>query len=269
MTQCVIGIDCAVDPKSVAVASGLLSGDRLTLRDVKLCSSDCLPGPTAAQYARGRNDVLFTLDAPLGWPQALGPALSRHEAGRPLEPSANRLFRRETDGFIRKNIGKQSLDVGADRIARTAKDALDLLQSLGGYIGIPVELAWHESDRGPRAIEVYPAATLKAHGIRASKYKKPNEVDARRTILNSLRERMDIEGDGQILLSSSHALDAAVCVLAGADFLRGLSFRPTDLLTSRKEGWIWVRDPRLQPVCNPADRADEYRATARSRRSSA
>jgi hypothetical protein len=60
----------------------------------------------------------------------------------------------------------------------------------------------------------------------------------------------------QVLLENSHMLDAVVCVLAGADFLRGQCFRPKNLLSSKKEGWIWVREPELKPACNPVDRAD-------------
>src|ERR1700732_4645810 len=249
----IIGIDCAVDPCHVGVANGVLSGDQLSLIDVKLCSCSCLPAATAAAYAQGHGDVLFALDAPLGWSRHLGPELFRHSAGQPMEVSADRLFRRETDGFVRENVGKQPLDVGADRIARTARDALDVLQAIGTQLGEQVELAWDESARGRKAIEVYPAATLKAHGVRASGYKKPEDSEGRREIAAALEERMTIKGGGQLLLKNSHALDAAVCVLAGADFFRGQSLRPKDPLTSRQEGWIWVRNPQLESARKPLD----------------
>jgi|LSQX01.1.fsa_nt_gb hypothetical protein len=37
-----------------------------------------------------------------------------HLAGEAININSNPLFRRETDRFIRRNIGKQSLAVGAD-----------------------------------------------------------------------------------------------------------------------------------------------------------
>ena len=36
------------------------------------------------------------------------------------------------------------------------------------------------------------------------------------------------------------ALDAAVCVLAGRDFIRGHALSPPDLDEAKREGWIWV-----------------------------
>jgi len=236
--------------------------------DVKLCSVDCLPAATATGYAKGLDDILFALDSPLGWPEALGPELSRHEAGRPLRVSADLLFRRNTDRFIRAKIGKQSLDVGADRIARTAWGALSLLESISSELGVQVALAWEASLQGAQAIEVYPAATLKAHGILASGYKRPEQVEGRQTIIDSLLERMDIECDVQRLLDNTDVLDAAICVLGGADFLRGESFFPEDLVNAKKEGWIWVRDPGLPPAYNPSIERTEPAASRPARRSS-
>jgi hypothetical protein len=39
---------------------------------------------------------------------------------------------------------------------------------------------------------------------------------------------------------NDHLIDAAVCVQAAADFLRGRCQPPPDLELARKEGWIWV-----------------------------
>ena len=264
----IVGIDCAVDPRRVGVAAGVLRRNRLSLTDVKLCTLECLPAATVTAYAKGLDDILFALDSPLGWPESLGPELSRHEAGRYLEVSADRLFRRNTDRFIRAKIGKQSLDVGADRIARTAWGALNLLETISSELGEQVALAWNTSIKGAQAIEVYPAATLKAHGILASGYKRPEHVENRQTIINSILERMDIECDEKRLLNSADALDAAICVLGGADFLRGQSFPPEDPIIAKKEGWIWVRDPGLPPAYNPSIERTESAASRPARRSS-
>jgi predicted RNase H-like nuclease len=252
----IVGIDCAVDPQRTGAAVGLLSGEHLSLRRVKLCSNDCLPPSTAVEFAEDQRDVLFALDAPLGWPQALGVELRDHEAGRPLGTGADRLFRRDTDRFIKRHIGKQPLDVGADRIARAAVSALGILHAIAAELEEQIKLAWRPTDRGRMAIEVYPAATLEAHGIRATRYKKPEQRPARESIVDSLSKLMIIEEEmRQALLASADVLDAAVCVLAGADFLLGRSLPPEDLPTAKKEGWIWVRDPVKWPACNPADQA--------------
>jgi Protein of unknown function (DUF429) len=115
----IVGIDCAVDPQRTGAAVGVLSGDHLSLKRVNLCSNDCLPAATAVEFVEGQRDVLFALDAPLGWPQALGIELSNHKAGGPLSTCADRLFRRDTDRFIKCRAGKQPLDVGADRTSFT------------------------------------------------------------------------------------------------------------------------------------------------------
>ncbi len=85
--------------------------------------------------------------------------------------------RKGTDRFIKAEIGKQPLDVGADPIAPTAVAALRLVAEIRKLTGHPIALAWSREVTGPAAIEVYPAATLPAHGLPASGYKKsPDET---------------------------------------------------------------------------------------------
>lgn len=97
------------------------------------------------------------------------------------------------------------------------------------------------------AIEVYPAATLKAHGLDHKGYKK-NETkhrDARRRIADALATRMTLEVDAALLHASDDRLDAVACVLAGVDYLRGHAKHPTpeQRQLGEREGWIWVRSP--------------------------
>jgi hypothetical protein len=69
-------------------------------------------------------------------------------------------------------IDKQPLDVGADRIARTAHAALRLLQELRERTHMSIPLAWDRNFKPEvQAIEVYPAGSLKSYGIRHSGYK--------------------------------------------------------------------------------------------------
>lgn len=151
------------------------------------------------------------------------------------------LFRRETDRDVKRRLGKQSLDVGADRIARTAVSALRLLSRVRERLGAPIPLAWSPQFAGLAAIEVYPAATLRAHGLSDRAYKAAPETGAREKLIVELSTRATIEAGHKAMISNADALDAAICVLAGADFLRGLAQPPTDLKLAQREGWIWVK----------------------------
>lgn len=238
----VVGIDCATDAKKVGLALADCDGDKCALVEVELGQSIELLVRKIASWLPRSGPALLALDAPLGWPATLGPALVQHVAGEPIAENPNLLFRRGTDRFIRTEIGKQSLDVGADRIARTARAALLLLADVRDLTSHPIPLAWSPKvTDGPAAIEVYPAATLTAHGLRASGYKKSSDETERAEILRGLGETVEIEPNLMALLrSNADALDAVVCVLAGSDFLRGRTLPPPNLDEAKREGWIWV-----------------------------
>jgi hypothetical protein len=132
--------------------------------------------------------------------------------------------------------------VDADRIARTAQATLRLVAGIRKLTGHPIALAWsREVLDGLAAIEVYPAATLSSHGLRASGYKNSRDEKQRAEILQGLGERVEIEPKLRTLLTSNaDALDAVVCVLAGSDFICGHALPPPDLDEAKREGWIWV-----------------------------
>lgn len=242
-----IGVDCATDPAKVGLARGVFD-DGLTLLEVRTGGREVELQETLRHWlASGEGPVLLAFDAPLGWPAPLGPALAGHRAGAPLPDPPNALFRRETDRFIQRRLGKTPLDVGADRIARTAHAALSLLSWLGSPGTLP--LAWDPEAFGPVAVlEVYPAATLPRHGLPARSYKRPDQGAAREVILRGLAARMQLPADQEALRTQPDALDAAICLLAAADFLRGEALPPEDRSLAEREGWIWVRDPRLDPT---------------------
>ena len=192
----------------------------------------------AGWIAQGSPTIL-AMDAPLGWPIKLGHQLSHHSAGERIDCEPNELFRRETDRVVKEKLGRQPLDVGADRIARTAHAALQLLGELGQVTGCPIPLAWHSDVEGVSAIEVYPAATLTAYRIRSSGYKRKDQPEARAEIVEGLRSHLELPDDVSLVLSNADALDAAVCVLAGADYVSGRAVQPTDMAAAEKEGWIW------------------------------
>jgi len=244
MTVTIIGIDCAVSPKRTGLALGVFEKGWARVEQVVLGETRNSVIRTVANWIARSPNPLIALDAPLGWPTALARVLPAHQAGAPVDAEANKMFRRLTDRVTKRETGKLPLDVGADRIARTARAALGLLQDLRQRTGLEIPLAWKP---GPpdnaSAIEVYPAATLKVCGITNTKYKRKRQVEVRRGMLEPLREFIDLPTDEGPMLVSSDALDAVVCLLAGADFLRGDVIEPTDLDVAKKEGWIWVRSP--------------------------
>ncbi len=240
----IIGIDCAVDEKNVAVARGYVDEGLVRVTDAIQCGKRS-PADVVCEFAEEAKTIL-AFDAPLGWPSALGAVLINHRAGAELSSYGHALFRRTTDIIVKRETGQQPLDVGADRIARTAAAALSLLGSIRERLERPVALAWnHQEMADISAIEVYPAATLRRLGVNHRSYKKPIEKDreARVLMVEALARSLDLRAVREAVLQSADALDAAVCVLAAADFLAGNCRVPSseEREVAEKEGWIWFR----------------------------
>lgn len=254
----VIGIDCSTDQRKVGLAWGDYSTAGPERGAVTLVAAQ--RGPAAAnddewddvvakiaQCAREREAVLLAMDAPLGWPDSMGSALVGHTAGKPLSTTADCMFQRETDR--KERLGKKPLEVGANLIARTAHSALRHLGQIRESFGSAVPLAWDpERVEGAQVIEVYPAATLLAHGLSDKGYKGSKAKHRKkREGLTARLEKNDrlggITGDVRVQMEETdHALDAVVCCLAAADFLRGDAISPTrdQMPLAKKEGWIWI-----------------------------
>lgn len=246
----IIGIDCAVDPKKVGVAVGELRDGRVVLLDAVQCSTKRSVADAACDFAGDATRVLFALDAPLGWPAALGTALTGHRAGAPIRSIDHTLFRRRTDEVVARETGHAPLDVGANLIARTAVAALADLQRIRDRLRVPIPLAWDIPTDDAIvaivaivAIEVYPAGTLQQMGIVPRGYKKAEHVGNRMRIFDAVARVADLGAIRAVAERHADAFDAAVCVLAGADFLLGRCRAPKDgdVALARHEGWIWFR----------------------------
>ena len=234
----IIGIDCAVDPKKRGVAVGSFDGSSCSIQ-LSAARTDAEIAALVFQASEQNSRTLLAIDAPLGWPTALGCTLNSHMAGQPIPTDTNSLFRRITDQFIKEKTGKQPLDVGADRIARTAHAALSILAE----INHDVPLVWESGFSGVGAIEVYPAATLKSYGLPDTGYKDKKQRLVREKILEGL-SKLDVLPDNTgPMLDNADTLDAVVCVLAGLDFLQGNCHQPSEdqQKSAHKEGWIWVK----------------------------
>lgn len=238
----VIGMDCATDTKKVGLAMGAYSNHGIALLETKIGSDGNSIAEIIKNWIQQDDKVIFAIDAPLGWPENLGNSLYHHFAGQKLSVESNLMFRRETDRFIKIALGKQPLDVGADRIARTAHAALRIIGEVQLAINNKVEMAWNPDKLNQISVlEVYPAATLQCYGIRSGGYKEKGQNAQRDEILNGLRKVMDIRCDSIQMRQNADVLDGVVCLLAAKDFLNGDVYFPSDIDKAKKEGWIWVK----------------------------
>jgi hypothetical protein len=92
------------------------------------------------------------LDVPLGWPQAFVETLQSHQTGRPWfhkDFDKSRLYHRETDKYVRREVKKVPLSVSTDRIGVPALRAAAILSG-------------RKVDRSGEGliVEAYPAAAL-------------------------------------------------------------------------------------------------------------
>jgi predicted RNase H-like nuclease len=231
-----IGIDCATRPQKTGVALGVLHDDRVIIE--RCTTGDRHHGALELilDWVSSDDEVILGLDAPLGWPEAMGQQLAHHQAGMGLTTEPHAMFRRYTDSAIKQRLGKQPLDVGSNLIARTAHMALTLLQHLRAATGLPIPLAWAAQEGARwRAIEVYPAATRLVHG-----------VTDKGGHLTGLEAVLDWSRVADTVMASEDAADATVCALAAADFYRGRAVPPGNEALARREGWIWTGS--LPPV---------------------
>jgi hypothetical protein len=241
----VVGLDAASDWRNFGYALGrYAAGQRLTVEAAGILGDRHAPhaiDEVLLPALMREQTVLIAIDAPLGWPAALGENLTRHAAGAALDVAKDVLFRRCTDVAVRRNTGKIPLEVGAEKIARAAHSALAVLQRLRDATGQAIPLAWAPTIAAIEAIEIYPAATLLVRGLLLPGYKREESVVVRRGIARKLGA--EITGLGAFASAQDDVFDACLCLLAGKDFLDGRAVPPTpeQLPSARKEGWIWVR----------------------------
>jgi len=238
----IIGIDCSTNPKKLGIARGQLANGELIILEASVGHSK--PHQVISSWLQNSPRAIIALDAPLGWPKPMGASLSNHLAGSVIQVDSNLMFRRHTDRFIKRELNKQSLDVGANLIARTALFALKHIDSISKETGKVIPMAWSPDFPGSyAAIEVYPAATLESRGIDSSGYKKPEQLARRQEILALLGSELELNCESESIVAKDDTLDAVLCVLAAADFLNGQCYKPAmdkkDVV--EVESWIWVK----------------------------
>ena len=232
-----LGIDCATVPQKTGLALGELRDGKVHILCCRTGTKSEPPAKIVTDWLHDRDKALIALDAPLGWPRALGTHLHVHGAGLPLQADPDQLFRRVTDREIEERLDKRPLEGGANLIARTAVAALKLLDQIRQSTSRSIPLAWAPEEEEPwRAIEVYPAATCIGdigHGVR--------NCGGGLELLKELDDLLDWSAVPD-LKESKHTVDAAVCALAAADFQCGRAIppKPQDQETAYIEGWIWA-----------------------------
>lgn len=237
-----IGLDAASSLSKFGYAIGRYDAGCLRIESAGLIESRAEANAIDAHIApalREADKALIAIDAPLGWPATLAAELKIHRAGEAFSTEKDALFQRQTDLFTHKRLGKKPLEVGADRIARAAHRALDVLQHLRRASGKSIPLAWSAQFSGVAAIEVYPAGTLIARDLPHSSYKKDEQADVRHAIANALSG--DLPDLKRYADGNADVFDACLCLIAAKDFVDGVSVPSEDLDASYVEGWIWVR----------------------------
>lgn len=293
----IIGIDCAAQPTGFGLARTRVHAGSLEVIEVTKGEgkdfhriSEKVRSWIAGDDADPPSRTLLALDAPLGWPIHLTRALHTHRAGGPLthphetehekesaDPNpGNHLFRRHTDRFLADRFPGAPLDIGADRIARVARSALELLGQLrtGDGQQSSVPLLWDPSHlKHIGAIEVYPRLTLRSLSGGPQKaelhYKGSKQVSNRGTIVELLHRTLKLNPEPLLAKRAKTGaddydhdlIDAVLCALEGFHFLLGESVGPehpeahrwlagrtespsapslTEIKSS--EGWIWFHE---------------------------
>ena len=153
-----IGLDAASDFSRFGYAIGHYEHGRVRIKQAGLVD---VPGKENALVSivapalRAAPGALIAIDAPLGWPASLAAELSTHRAGEAFASEKDAMFRRATDRYVKALTGKNPLEVGADKIARAAHNALAALKWLRAESGRAIPLAWNKDFSGVAAIEAW------------------------------------------------------------------------------------------------------------------
>ena len=183
---------------------------------------------------------VIAIDAPFGWPSAFSHAVGEYSLGRPFPETDGGLWLRVTDRVVKDAVHRRPLSVSSDRIAYAAVRAARLLSRLG-----PHGPARRDGSDG--VIEVYPAAALAVWEIDAGRYKQPDGLEVRRSLLSTLVEAvpgLDVGDHGPNLAATDHAIDALIAALVARAYILGQVRQPTatQARDAAVEGWIWLPD---------------------------
>lgn len=214
--------------------------------------SESEPGPlddeALLRLIDDRQWARIGIDVPLGWPLGMVELLDRWHAGEPiaapvdLRADGSPLLHRGTDRAVHRRIGKWPMAVGAEKLARVALRAFDLLS-----------LSSREIDRSGLAggvIETYPKA-LVACWLGTSGDGTKGSAEHRAAVLDMIERALALRlesADRERIIGSGkrdHHFDALLCALAARAAAIGLTEPPgaRELVAARLEGWIHLPSP--------------------------
>ena len=130
-----IGIDAASQIKNYAFTFAIWDSDHCEIPAPPTRFNTLADATKACGLFASNDRTIFAVDAPLGWPSLFRDILSNHKAGSPIPVAADLLFSRETDRFVRSELSKKPLPVGAERIAYAARSALEFVGQLVREVG--------------------------------------------------------------------------------------------------------------------------------------
>ena len=232
------GVDLSSQTAHTASCTIEWSGGRARVKDLVLDVDD------DAIRALVQSVDKVGIDVPLGWPLAFADAVAEHSRRGtwPADYSHSDALAyryRRTDLWVWKALkGPPPLSVATDRISIPAMRAAAVLSSL------PVPVPPDGSDV---VVEVYPAAALRQWGFTARGYKRKEQADARRLLVESVfratAEWLSV-GPAEVgrCLASDDAFDALVASLVARAAAIG-AVHPVpdgDRPAAVREGWIAV-----------------------------
>lgn len=232
-------------------------GVDLSAKDDKtwMATIEWVDGAAHARLSRGVGDGAIVeatrraakvgVDCPLGWPSFFVEFVRAHEESNvelqepPGEDWRRRLANRETDLWVREQVGLTPLSVSADRIGHVAFRCAHLLAVLK-------KAAVHVDRSGGTGavVEVYPAASLRRWGYLNKGYKGRDGRQALRSIATQLLTDAAwltlSDEDRTLCLTNDDAFDALVAGFSARAQAMGL----VTALSNRQrhigtvEGWI-------------------------------
>ena len=171
------------------------------------------------------------VDAPFGWPLAFANAVTEWSYSHWNDQLRDEMRFRETDREIRTRTGKVPLSVSTNLIALPAMRAMALLNRHG-------VIDKSGGDKG--FYEVYPGASLAIWNLHKAGYKKKENVDIRKRMLNEIRKKFPNLEIPDTYTKTDDNLDALVASITVKDAAKGKTRSPTvaQLPLARQEGWI-------------------------------
>ncbi|HIW46682.1 MAG TPA: DUF429 domain-containing protein [Candidatus Yaniella excrementigallinarum] len=237
------GIDVAAQPKNTGLARLRDDDDILRVEAVEIGLRD-------DQLIQAVQDADITgVDVPFGWPASFIQMLQDHANATLQAPDITdhawrrQLAMRATDLDVHQRTGLTPLSVSTNLIAYPAFRwaAIEArLRELG------VDMA---RDGSGSVAEVYSAAALYCWGLPHRKYKGPQHVYARQTIVAGLQQvfpTLDWNGFESCVIGDDNALDAVLAGLITHQIAAGQCYGPAphQRPTARIEGWIWIPHAR-------------------------